>query len=155
MERFSRATQVHLATSSEMSTAGLISGISSPMFDEKSGYFVPCVWKALRTLDLLKTTPGGLRIADLVTRTGYARGTVYRIVRTLAASGYAIRESNGVYHADNLEFQKPEPLTNGVPQVNCDVTASERGSDFERWGVRFHAGGSRCKCAHADTSECE
>jgi predicted transcriptional regulator len=62
-----------------------------------SSYLVPCVFKAVHMIEALRETSTGLRVEDLRSMTGYSRTTIYRILRTLVACRYIMRNSGGVY----------------------------------------------------------
>jgi hypothetical protein len=62
-----------------------------------STYLVPCVLKAVHMIETLRKTSAGLRVENLRGMTGYPRTTIYRILRTLVACGYIVRNSGGVY----------------------------------------------------------
>ena len=60
-------------------------------------YIVPVLMKSVQILELLQRTPEGLRIEQIHHRTGVAKTTVYRIVRTLVVSGYLRHGEDGAY----------------------------------------------------------
>ena len=62
-----------------------------------SNYLVPCVFKAVQMIEALRRVRTGLRVEDLRSMTGYSRTTIYRILRTLAACGYIVRNSRAIY----------------------------------------------------------
>jgi DNA-binding transcriptional ArsR family regulator len=60
-------------------------------------YIVPVLLKSVEILELLHKHPEGMKIDLIHERTGVARSTVYRIVRTYVASGYIDYSSEGRY----------------------------------------------------------
>jgi hypothetical protein len=112
-----------------------------------SSYLVPCVFKAVHMIEALRENSTGLRVDDLHRMTGYSRTTIYRILRTLAACGYILRESGGSYRLNYAV----------VPDLGKSSSNDERGRqleflpkqngarpvEFERWGIRFRDNGSR------------
>lgn len=60
-------------------------------------YIVPVLLKSVQVLDLLGDVPEGLRIEQIHQKTGIAKTTVYRIVRTLVVSGRLRHGGNGTY----------------------------------------------------------
>ena len=60
-----------------------------------ASHLVPCVVKAVQIIEALRTAQSGLRVEDFVGATGYARSTVYRILRTLMACDYVRRDRRG------------------------------------------------------------
>ena len=78
--------------------AGVLNG---PTVPRNSGYLVPCVFKAVQMIQALRVARVGLRVEDFLGMTGYSRSTVYRILRTLTACEYIVREAGGVYHPNH------------------------------------------------------
>jgi biotin operon repressor len=112
-----------------------------------SSYLVPCVFKAVHLIEALRETGAGLSVENFRGMTGYSRTTIYRILRTLAACGYIIRSSGGVYR-----------LNYSVITAAGGESANEEGggkfvlhvkpgkshvAEFERWGIRFRGNGAR------------
>lgn len=60
-------------------------------------YIVPVLLKSCAILELLRAERCGLRIEQIHQQTNFAKTTVYRIVRTLAVSGYVRQGENGRY----------------------------------------------------------
>jgi hypothetical protein len=60
-------------------------------------YIVPVLLKSLKILELLRNHPEGMKIDLIHAKTGVAKSTVYRIVRTYVASGYIDYSSEGKY----------------------------------------------------------
>jgi hypothetical protein len=112
-----------------------------------SSYLVPCVLKAVHMIEALRETSAGLRIGDLRSMTGYSRTTIYRIIRTLVACRYIIRNSAGVYR---LNYSVVAAAARGsadeqdgakfVLHVRPD---NSRVAELERWGIRFRSNGAR------------
>jgi len=109
-------------------------------------YLVPCVFKAVQMIEALREARAGMRVEDFRVRTGYSRSTIYRILRTLSACKYAIRDRGGFYRL-NYEVVAP---ANGSTRTGSDaghfrrpMQQDERQPGFERWGVRFCANGGR------------
>lgn len=139
-----------MATSTTNPDAGL--RLERSVAIKSDGYLVPCVWKAIQTLEILRNAPGGLCVSDLVTMTGYARGTIYRILRTTTKCGYTIHEHKGLYLMNYAYISPTHARTDRSSEIRgdvCDEQAAQGGLVFERWGVRFHADGRRCKCTSA------
>jgi hypothetical protein len=109
-------------------------------------YLVPCVLKAVHMIEALRETGTGLRVENLRSMTGYSRTTIYRILRTLVACGYVMRNSGGVYRLNYSVVtaagrvsadEDGGKLVLGVKPGNSHVAG------FERWGVRFRSNGAR------------
>jgi hypothetical protein len=66
-------------------------------------YLVPILLKALHILDILSQGENAMSIAELEMTSGYARSTIYRIVRTLVASGYLVQVNCHKYRRPTLE----------------------------------------------------
>lgn len=66
-----------------------------------SSYLVPCVFKAVQMIETLREPQRGLRVEDFRSITGYSRSTIYRILRTLVACQYVIRDSGGAYRLNH------------------------------------------------------
>jgi hypothetical protein len=64
-------------------------------------YLVPCVLKAIQMVEILRRTHAGLRVDDLLGMTGYSRSTIYRILRTLTACEYMVRDGRGYYRLNH------------------------------------------------------
>ena len=96
-------------------------------------YLVPCVFKAIRMIDALRDTPGRLSVEDFRSSTGYARTTIYRILRTLVACDYLVRDPGGYYRLNHAL----------IPSKGRLLHANDRNMGFERWGVQFRDNGAR------------
>ena len=109
-------------------------------------YLMPCVWKAIQTIEMLRNTPSGLRVNDLQEMTGYSRVTIYRILRTLTLCGYTIYDCAGLYRL-NQTILLPGERNAESPAEAAGASnlkfRPESDSGFELWGVRFHAKGRR------------
>jgi IclR helix-turn-helix domain len=57
-----------------------------------AGYLVPCLLKAMQMIDVLRETRAGMRVEDFRELTKYSRSTIYRILRTLIAFEYVVRD---------------------------------------------------------------
>jgi hypothetical protein len=66
-------------------------------------YLVPILLKALHILDILSEHENGMSIAELEMTSGYAMSTIYRIVRTLVASGYLVQVKCHKYRRATLQ----------------------------------------------------
>lgn len=66
-------------------------------------YIVPMVSKALHIIALLQSCDEPLELNEICARTGYARTSVYRILRTLSAHGLLPDGNHGVYCFHKLE----------------------------------------------------
>jgi hypothetical protein len=112
-----------------------------------STYLVPCVFKAVHIIQALRETGAGLRVEDLRGMTGYSRTTIYRILRTLAACGYIIRNSGGVYRVNysviTAAGEKPAAEEDGGKLVLHVKPGNSQVAEFERWGIRFRGNGAR------------
>jgi hypothetical protein len=114
-------------------------------------HLVPCVIKAVQIMDALRTDHSGLRVEDFVVATGYARSTVYRILRTLMACNYVRRDSRGTYHLNQgiIGAAARDAWTGPNPAADASNLAENGGHlEFERWGVRFRCGGTRAPARH-------
>ena len=105
------------------------------------------MWKAIQVIEVLRETPTGLRVDDLRELTGYSRNTVYRILRTLTACDYMLRDSGGVYRLNDAVLL---PSTGQMHRVIASTNSAERSGSqndvevgYEMWGVRFDLGGRR------------
>ena len=58
-------------------------------------YIIPVLSKALQIIALLDSAQTPLNVTQVSERTGFAKSTVYRILRTLSAHGYIIESENG------------------------------------------------------------
>jgi hypothetical protein len=65
-------------------------------------YLVPILLKTFNILDILCNSSEPLRAEEIHIRTGYARTTVYRILRTLVIRGCVVEQSN-LYGTQVLE----------------------------------------------------
>lgn len=111
-----------------------------------SGYLVPCVFKAMRMIEALRETQSGLRVEDFRLITGYARSTIYRILRTLVACDYLVRNSGGYYrlnHAVGATVDASRRATEEGDGFGRHLSASDRCLGFERWGIQFRGNGTR------------
>lgn len=72
-------------------------GLSQAAIDRE--YVVPILIKAIAVLELLAVSSSPLPVHSICLRTGIARSTVYRIVRTLFVSGYLHEPAPGRYAA--------------------------------------------------------
>jgi hypothetical protein len=79
-------------------------------------YIVPVLMKSVQILELLGSKPQGLRIEQIHQRTGFAKTTVYRIVRTLVVSGYLVHSGDGTYAVARTRLGFSLPFhAEGVP----------------------------------------
>lgn len=111
-----------------------------------SSYLVPCVFKAVRMIEALRETQGGLRVEDFRSATGYARSTIYRILRTLVACDYLVRGSGGYYRLNHIlvtAADAPARSNQEVREFGRHLQANDRNVGFERWGVQFRDDGTR------------
>jgi biotin operon repressor len=60
-------------------------------------YLVPMVVRAMEILSLLETERRALRLEEIHKKTGYARTSIYRLLRTLVACGYLFETGTGHY----------------------------------------------------------
>lgn len=61
-------------------------------------YLVPMVCKTIDIVELLSRERDGLQIEDIHRITGFAKSSIYRIVRTLVSKGYVEHCASGRYH---------------------------------------------------------
>lgn len=61
---------------------------------DRDRYVVVAAARGLEILDAMSATPEPLTLAEIVSRVGLPRPTVYRLVRTLQASGWVDRDDN-------------------------------------------------------------
>jgi ribose transport system substrate-binding protein len=71
-----------------LSSASSAGGARTMHAETDREYIVPILMKSIAILNLLRATPEGMKIDQIHQATGIARSTVYRIIRTLLASGY-------------------------------------------------------------------
>jgi hypothetical protein len=111
-----------------------------------SSYLVPCVFKAVRMIEALRESRTGLRVEDFRSMNGYSRSTIYRILRTLIACDYIIREAGGFYRLNHAVVTAAEETPRNRQDGN-EIGRTPRPADrrigFERWGVQFGADGRR------------
>lgn len=97
-------------------------------------------------VEILRTTRSKMRAEDFLTMTGYSRSTTYRLLRTLTACKYTLREPGGFYRLNDsvvtFAQEKSQPDETGRLRVRHGATA-EGHSGFERWGVQFRGDGRR------------
>jgi hypothetical protein len=79
---------------------------------ERESYIVPMIARAIEISELLLGIGSGLRVREIHGRTGYSESTIYRILRTLVAFGYVVRDSNGFY-ASNCYTSKNGKVSTG------------------------------------------
>jgi IclR helix-turn-helix domain len=111
-----------------------------------SNYLVPCVFKAVRMIEALRENRSGLRVEDFRSATGYARSTIYRILRTLVACDYLIRGAGGYYRLNHDVVATADVATRTKQEWNESdrhPQANDRNVGFERWGVQFRDNGTR------------
>jgi len=109
-------------------------------------HLVPCVVKAVQIIEALRTANTGLRVEDFLGSTGYARSTVYRILRTLMACDYVRRDRRGAYHLNQgvISIAQQDAWAGSDPTLGASSLTADGGQlEFERWGVRFRCGGPR------------
>jgi len=132
--------------------AGVLNG---PTVPRNSGYLVPCVFKAVQMIQALRVARVGLRVEDFLGMTGYSRSTVYRILRTLTACEYIVRQAGGVYHLNHSVISVADEdswaRAVGKPGVS-NISRSDR-PEFERWGVRFRGDGRRAAALPQSSSQ--
>ena len=58
---------------------------------------VPMIARAIDVSERLQQNNAHLSVEELCELTGYSRSTIYRILRTLAAFEYVVREPEGKY----------------------------------------------------------
>jgi hypothetical protein len=109
-------------------------------------YLVPCVFKAVQMIEASREARVGLRVEDFLGMTGYSRSTIYRILRTLTACSYMVRERGGVYRLNSAVIRLADD--DSAVRAGCRTSPSStlsKGSheEFERWGVRFGSDGRR------------
>jgi IclR helix-turn-helix domain len=64
---------------------------------EQESYIVPMIARAIEISELLLGIDSGLRVREIYERTGYSESSIYRILRTLVAFGYVVRDPDGFY----------------------------------------------------------
>lgn len=109
-------------------------------------YLVPCVFKAVRMIEALRESRVGLRVEDFLGMTGYSRSTIYRILRTLTACSYMVREPAGVYRLNPTVIRVADHNADAFEDCRPDspiAAAKGVSKEFERWGVRFGSDGKR------------
>jgi len=98
-------------------------------------------------IEALRETGTGLRVENLRSMTGYSRTTIYRIVRTLVACGYIMRNSGGLYRLNYAMVPAVgKSSSNGERNSQLEFPPKANGAHrggFERWGIRFSDNGAR------------
>ena len=110
-----------------------------------SSYLVPCVFKAVQMIEALRGATTGLRVEDLRNMTGYSRTTIYRILRTLAACRYIVRNSKGVYrlnHSVVTAAGRGSADADGGKFVLHVKPDNGHVAEFERWDGRYRGNGA-------------
>jgi IclR helix-turn-helix domain len=74
-------------------------------------YIVPMIARAIEISELLLRIGSGLRVREIHERTGYSESTIYRILRTLVAFGYVVRDANGFYAPNGYISKKGQDST--------------------------------------------
>jgi DNA-binding IclR family transcriptional regulator len=118
-------------------------------------YLVPCVFKAVRMIEALREAQGRLRVEDFRSTTGYARTTIYRILRTLVACEYLIRDSGGYYRLNHAVVATADAATRNTQDSSefaPSLQANDRNVGFERWGIQFRGNGTRMN-THSQTTQ--
>jgi len=112
-----------------------------------SSYLVPCVFKAVQMIEVLRETSSGLRVEDFRSMTGFPKTTIYRILRTLVACQYVIRDSGGSYRLNQSgapAVGKNSRNDHGGREFELDPKPDDNHhAEFERWGVRFRNNAGR------------
>lgn len=78
-------------------------------------YIVPVLLKAVRILELVRSSSKPLRVQDIHRLTGISRSTVYRVLRTFIVSGHLQQTRDGRYtisevldvHAERHSIKNP------------------------------------------------
>jgi hypothetical protein len=81
---------------------------------KRESYIVPMIARAIEISELLLGIGSGLRVREIHERTGYSESTIYRILRTLVAFGYVVRDPDGFY-ASNCYTSKNGMNSTGQP----------------------------------------
>jgi len=76
-------------------------------------YVIPVLSKAITIIRLLETTDERLNVNEIARRTGIAKTTTYRILRTLSAHGYLPYGAEGIY-SFKYTTRQPTRQTVGV-----------------------------------------
>jgi hypothetical protein len=104
------------------------------------------VFKAAQMMEGLRERRVALRVEDFVGMTACSRRTIYRILETLVACGYVIRDSGGYYRLDRSCLAAPDSTDKTQQEVNgCGrrLQADDQNVAFERWGIQFRVNGTR------------
>jgi len=110
---------------------------------KSSSYLVPCVFKAVQMIEALRESRSGLRVEEFLAMTGYSRSTIYRILRTLTACEYIVRDRGGSYRLNHAVVSPADESTRQARGLNRSPSPANAHLGFERWGVRFCADGRR------------
>jgi predicted transcriptional regulator len=111
--------------------------------EKNSSYIVPCVFKAVQMIEALRESRSGLRVEEFLAMTGYSRSTIYRILRTLTACEYIVRDRGGSYRLNHAVVSPADAATKQQRDFNRPLSPGNAHPGFERWGVRFGADGRR------------
>jgi hypothetical protein len=117
-----------------------------PEISRSTSYLVPCVFKAVQMIEASREARVGLRVEDFLGMTGYSRSTIYRILRTLTACSYMVRERGGTYrlNAAVIRVAEDDPaMRAGCRPSQPSALSKDAHEQFERWGVRFGPDGRR------------
>jgi hypothetical protein len=120
--------------------------LERPNVHTNTSYLVPCVFKAVQMIEALRKTRDGLRVEDFLSMTGYSRSTIYRILRTLVACEYIVREHGGAYSLNRavISVADENAWTRSMLPSSAPANPGYDGQpEFERWGVRFRADGKK------------
>lgn len=102
-------------------------------------YVVPVVSKALLVLDSLHDERGSQKLEDIRRRTGIARATLYRILKTLVVRGYAIETQKHTFKAAISQGRKIQ-IGFGISNQDRYVARDILGKVSElaiAWGVKL------------------
>jgi len=119
-----------------------------------TSYLVPCVFKAIQLVELLRTARAGLRVEDLLKTTGYSRSTTYRILRTLTTCDYTFRDAGGIYRLNHdvvSPLAAPVSSNEAMEPSEPEQQQADAPLEFERWGVRFDKDGKRLSTTPSDS----
>lgn len=76
-------------------------------------YIIPVLSKALVLIEVMKKSERPLNVDELARRTGIAKSTVYRILRTLSAYGYLPDGADGIYSFRHVPYIQKESVSAG------------------------------------------
>jgi len=119
-----------------------------------AGELVPSVLKAVQMIEGLRARRSPLRVEDFAGMIACSQRTIYRILETLVACEYVIRDPDGSYRLNESRLATADAAARTKKEVSefgRSLQANDQSAGFERWGVRFRNNGTRINTHSRDT----